>query len=41
MGEEYLPRKPIGPEQLQCRDNEEKHFMFGNQEQMYLSWILS
>ena len=40
-GEEYLARKRIHPEQLQCPDNKEKHFMFGNQEQMRLSWILS
>ena len=40
-GEEYLARKRNGPEQLQCPDNEEKHFMFGNQERMHLSWILS
>ena len=25
IGEEYFPRKSIGPEQLQCCDNEEKH----------------
>ena len=40
-GEKYLARKRIGLEQLQCPDNEEKHFMFGNQERMHLSWILS
>ena len=40
-GEEYLARKRIGPEQLQCPDNEEKHFLFGNQERMRLTCILS
>ena len=40
-GEQYFARKRIGPEQLQCPDNEEKHFMFRNQEWMHLSWILS
>ena len=40
-GEEYLARKRIGPGQLQCPDNEEKHFLFGNQERMRLTWILS
>ena len=40
-GDEYLARKRIDPKQLQCPDNEGKHFMFGNQERMRLSWILS
>ena len=40
-GEEYLAGKRIGSDQLQCPDNEEKHFMFGKQERMHLSWILS